>query len=106
MQSLFIDAFTFLLAHETFTEADEEGISDFSALGVNAILSKETMALLEKFVCQLYLARMVYGQRAEMVVVSIEASAVRLKLLLFRVILSTVCKVSFPNLVSMHTLLG
>ena len=36
------------------------------------------MALIEKFVCQLYVTRKVYGERAEMVPVSKEASAVRL----------------------------
>ena len=36
------------------------------------------MALIEKFVCQLYVPRMVYGERAEMVV-SKEASVVRLR---------------------------
>ena len=39
---------------KTFIEADEEEvISGFSALGVSAIPSRETMALIEKFVCQL-----------------------------------------------------
>ena len=42
---------------KTFIEADEEIISGFSALGVDAIPSRETMALLEKFVCQLYVPR-------------------------------------------------
>ena len=37
------------------------------------------MALSEKIVYQLYVPRMVYGERAEMVVVSKEASALRLK---------------------------
>ena len=42
---------------KTFIEADEEVISGFSALGVNAIPSIETMTLIEKFVCQLYVSR-------------------------------------------------
>ena len=42
---------------KTFIEADEEVISGFSALGVDAIPSRETMALIEKFVCQLYVPR-------------------------------------------------
>ena len=40
---------------KTFIEADEEVISGFSALGVN--LSRETMALIEKSLCQLYVSR-------------------------------------------------
>ena len=68
-----------LSANETFIEADEEVSSGFSALGVSAIPSRETMALIEKIVCQLYVPRMVYGERAEMVVVSKEASALRLQ---------------------------
>ena len=43
------------------------------------IPNRNSMALIEKFVCQLYVPRIVHGERAEMVVVSKEASAVRLK---------------------------
>ena len=46
-------------------EADEEVSSGFSALGVSAIPSRETMALIEKIVCQLYVPRMVYGDRLQ-----------------------------------------
>ena len=42
-----------------FHKADEKVISGFSALGVSAISSRETMALIKKFVCQLYVPRMV-----------------------------------------------
>ena len=38
---------------KTFIQADEEVISGFSALGVSAIPSRETMALIERFVCHL-----------------------------------------------------
>ena len=40
---------------KTFIQADEEAevLSGFLALGVSAIPSRETMALTEKFVCQL-----------------------------------------------------
>ena len=37
------------------------------------------MALIEKIVCQLYVPMMVYGERADMVIISNEASALRLK---------------------------
>ena len=46
-------------AHETFIEADEEVISGFSALGVSAIPSRETIALIEKIVYQMYAPKMV-----------------------------------------------
>ena len=38
-------------------EAEEEVIRGHSDLGMSAIPSAETMALIEKFVCQLYLLR-------------------------------------------------
>ena len=64
---------------KTFIEEDKEVISGFSALGVSAIPSRETMTLIGKFVCQLLRTKDIYlyGERAELVVVSKEASAVR-----------------------------
>ena len=79
MHFLFIEVFFFFVSARTFIESDKEVISGFSALGVSAIASRETMALIEKIVCQLHVPRMVYDERAEIVVVSKEASALRLK---------------------------
>ena len=67
-------------AHETFIEADEEVISGFSSLRVSAIPSRETMALIEKICVPAVCTKDgAYSERAEMVVVLKETSALRLK---------------------------